>query len=61
MNTLNLELFNIKELSNEELKANSAGASFPYRVGQFLRFEWINATEGYGAAVGDLVVTELQN
>lgn len=37
------------------------GASFAYRFGEFLRFEWINTTEGNVAAIVDLAVTESQN
>ena len=38
MKSIELELYNTKKLSHEELINTVGGASFAYRVGQFLRY-----------------------
>jgi len=60
-----LAITSLEELSNSQQKEICGGASFAYRVGQALRFLWIDITNGPTLgpvlAATDLAATEAQN
>lgn len=58
MELKSLESYNAKELSKEQLVNTNGGASFAYRVGQFLRF---CALGGSYYAIADLAANEAKN